>query len=186
MDSPFDPFAPHHASASTEQHRAEAPRQVACAVLTISDTRTEEDDRSGRLIREHLAARDHTVAAYRIVKDDASQITETLQGWIADPQIQAVITNGGTGISGRDVTFGAITGLLEKELPGFGELFRMLSWDEVGAAAMLSRATAGVAGGTVIFSTPGSSNAVKLAMEKLIGPELGHIVHELTKQPSTK
>lgn len=185
VDSPFDSFPHHHASASTEAHRAEAPRRVTCAVLTISDTRTEDDDRSGQLIREHLAIRDHDVAAYRIVKDDAPQITETLQGWIADSQIQAVITNGGTGISGRDVTYGAITGLLEKELPGFGELFRMLSWDEVGAAAMLSRATAGVAEGTVIFSTPGSSNAVKLAMEKLIGPELGHIVHELTKQPTT-
>ena len=184
MDSQFNPFAPQHASASTEEHRAEAPKEVSCAVLTISDTRTEDDDRSGQLIRQHLSYRNHKVAAYRIVKDDAEQITSTLREWIADPAIQAIVTNGGTGISGRDVTYGAITGLLEKELPGFGELFRMLSWDEVGAAAMLSRATAGVAGGTVIFSTPGSSNAVKLAMEKLIAPELGHIVHELTKQPS--
>lgn len=184
MDSQFNPFVPQHASASTEEHRAEAPTEVSCAVLTISDTRTEDDDRSGQLIRQHLSYRNHRVTDYRIVKDEAEQITETLTAWIADPEIQAIITNGGTGISGRDVTYGAITGLLEKELPGFGELFRMLSWDEVGAAAMLSRATAGVAGGTVIFSTPGSSNAVKLAMEKLIGPELGHIVHELTKQPS--
>lgn len=181
MDSPFNPFSPQHASASTEEHRAEAPKTITCAVLTISDTRTEDDDRSGQLIRQHLSYRGHTVADYRIVKDDVEQITGTLAGWIMDPAIQAVITNGGTGISGRDVTYGAITGLLDKELPGFGELFRMLSWDEVGAAAMLSRATAGVAGGTVIFSTPGSSNAVRLAMEKLIGPELGHIVHELTK-----
>lgn len=185
VDSQLNPFAPQHASASTEQHRAEAPVEVGCAVLTISDTRTEEDDRSGQLIRQHLSYRNHTVHGYRIVKDDAGQITEALTAWIDDPSIQAIITNGGTGISGRDVTYGAITGLLEKELPGFGELFRMLSWDEVGPAAMLSRATAGVAGGTVIFSTPGSSNAVKLAMEKLIGPELGHIVHELTKQPTT-
>lgn len=185
MESQLNAFAPQHASASTEEHRAEAPREVTCAVLTISDTRTEEDDRSGQLIREHLTIRNHAVAAYRIVKDDAEQITDTLSAWIADPDIHAIITNGGTGISGRDVTYGAITGLLEKELPGFGELFRMLSWDEVGAAAMLSRATAGVAGGTVIFSTPGSSNAVRLAMEKLIGPELGHVVHELTKQPTT-
>lgn len=181
VDSQFNPFAPQHASASTEEHRAEAPAEVTCAVLTISDTRTEEDDRSGQLIHEHLSYRNHTVADYRIVKDDADQIVATLSEWIGNPDIQAIITNGGTGISGRDVTYGAITGLLEKELPGFGELFRMLSWDEVGAAAMLSRATAGVAGGTVIFSTPGSSNAVKLAMEKLIGPELGHVVRELTK-----
>ena len=150
--------------------------------MTISDTRTEEDDRSGKLIRQHLSFRGHTIAAYRIVKDDAIEITEILRDWIDDPSIEAIITNGGTGISGRDVTYGAITGLLEKELPGFGELFRMLSWDEVGPAAMLSRATAGVSGNTVIFSTPGSSNAVKLAMEKLIGPELPHIVHEITKQ----
>lgn len=182
MDSPFNPFAPQHGSASTEEHRSEAPREITCAVLTISDTRTQEDDRSGQLIRQHLNYRNHSVKDYQIVKDDAGQITETLKKWIEDPEIQAIITNGGTGISGRDVTYGAIMSLLDKELPGFGELFRMLSWDEVGAAAMLSRATAGVAGGTVIFSTPGSSNAVKLAMEKLIGPELGHIVHELTKQ----
>jgi molybdenum cofactor biosynthesis protein B len=182
VDSPFNPFLSHHASASTEEHRAEAPREVTCAVLTISDTRTEEDDRSGKLVRQHLSFRGHTIAAYRIVKDDAEQITDILRSWIEDPSIEAIITNGGTGISGRDVTYGAITGLLETELPGFGELFRMLSWDEVGPAAMLSRATAGVAGNTVIFSTPGSSNAVKLAMEKLIGPELPHIVHEITKQ----
>lgn len=181
VDSQFNPFAPQHASASTEEHRADAPAEVSCAVLTISDTRTKDDDRSGQLIRQHLSFRNHTVADYRIVKDDADEIASTLDGWIADPAIQAIITNGGTGISGRDVTYGTITRLLEKELPGFGELFRMLSWDEVGPAAMLSRATAGVANGTAIFSTPGSSNAVKLAMEKLIGPELGHIVHELTK-----
>lgn len=185
MDSPFNPFQAHHASTSTDEHRAEAPKDVTCAVLTISDTRTEDDDRSGQLIRQHLSFRGHHIAAYRIVKDDATQITETLTSWIIDSSIHAIVTNGGTGISGRDVTYGAITGLLEKELPGFGELFRMLSWDEVGPAAMLSRATAGVAGGTVIFSTPGSSNAVKLAMEKLIGPELGHIVHEMTKQPTS-
>lgn len=182
MDSPFNPFGPQHASASTEEHRAEAPSEIICAVLTISDTRTVDDDRSGQLIRQHLSLRNHTVADYRIVKDDVDQITESLTSWIKDAAIQAIITNGGTGISGRDVTYGAITGLLDTELPGFGELFRMLSWVEVGPAAMLSRATAGVAGGTVIFSTPGSSNAVRLAMEKLIGPELGHIVHELTKQ----
>jgi molybdopterin adenylyltransferase len=178
LDSPFNPFG---ASSSTEEHRAAAQHEITCAVLTISDTRTKDDDRSGQLIRQHLSYRNHPVTAYEIVKDDAEQITNVLTKWIMDDSIQAIITNGGTGISGRDVTYGAITALLDKELPGFGELFRMLSWDEVGPAAMLSRATAGVAGNTVIFSTPGSSNAVKLAMEKLIGPELGHIVHELTK-----
>lgn len=150
-------------------------------MLTISDTRAKDDDRSGQIIRQHLSYRNHRVAAYEIVKDNADEITNTLTRWIMDDSIEAIITNGGTGISGRDVTYGAITALLDKELPGFGELFRMLSWSDIGPAAMLSRATAGVAHGTVLFSTPGSSNAVTLAMEKLIGPELGHIVHELTK-----
>lgn len=185
MDSSFNPFASHHSSASTEEHRAESAREVTCAVLTISDTRTEDDDRSGKLIRQHLSFRGHEVRAYKIVKDDVDDITTTLRSWIDDSDIEAIVTNGGTGISGRDVTYNAIRGLLDTELPGFGELFRMLSWDEVGPAAMLSRATAGVAGNTVIFSTPGSSNAVKLAMEKLIGPELPHIVHEITKHAAS-
>lgn len=181
MDSPFGQTAPGQGSASTDQHRAEAPRSVACAVLTISDTRTREDDRSGKIIREHLDWRGHTIAAHEIVPDDAVRIVETLCGWIDDPAIEAIITNGGTGIAGRDVTYDAIVNLLDKRLDGFGELFRMLSFSEIGAAAMLSRAVAGAAGTTAIFATPGSSNAVTLAMEKLIGPELGHVVHELTK-----
>lgn len=180
MDSPFGTPG-NAASPSTNQHRAEAPRSVSCAVLTISDTRTKDDDRSGKVILEHLSWRGHTVAAYEIVPDDAARISSTLTDWIADESIEAIITNGGTGIAGRDVTFDTITGLLEKRLDGFGELFRMLSFSEIGAAAMLSRATAGVSNGTALFSTPGSSNAVRLAMEKLIGPELGHVVHEITK-----
>lgn len=180
MDSPFGSFGTA-ASASTNQHRAESPRSVTCAVLTISDTRTKDDDRSGQVILEHLNWRGHTVAAYDIVHDDAEEITRLLKGWIADRNIEAIITNGGTGIAGRDVTYDAITSVLEKRLDGFGELFRMLSFPEIGAAAMLSRATAGVSNGTAIFATPGSSNAVRLAMEKLIGPELGHVVHEITK-----
>jgi molybdenum cofactor biosynthesis protein B len=151
------------------------------AVLTISDTRTREDDRSGELIRQNLTWRGHEVAAYSIVPDDPAQIRTTLEGWIADEAIAAIITNGGTGIAGRDNTFDTISQLLEKKLDGFGEIFRMLSFQEIGAAAMLSRAVAGVTNGTAIFSTPGSSNAVKLAMEKLIGPELGHVVHEIRK-----
>jgi len=176
-DNPGNGFG----SPSVEEHRKEAPRTVNVAVLTISDTRSRDDDRSGELIRQNLLWRGHEVRAYEIVPDDPAQITETLQGWIGDDSIEAIITNGGTGIAGRDNTFDAISGLLEKRLDGFGELFRMLSFAEIGAAAMLSRATAGVANGTAIFSTPGSSNAVKLAMEKLIGPELGHVVHEITK-----
>jgi molybdenum cofactor biosynthesis protein B len=169
------------ASQSTEQHRAEAPTTVSVAVLTISDTRTQEDDRSGQLIRTNLSWRGHTIADYAIVKDDAAQIVETIRAWLGRDDIDAIITNGGTGIAGRDTTYEAISGLLERRLDGFGELFRMLSWSEIGAAAMLSRAVAGVASGKAIFCTPGSSNAVKLAMEKLIGPELGHVVHEIRK-----
>jgi molybdenum cofactor biosynthesis protein B len=168
-------------SPSTEAHRQEAPRTVNTAVLTISDTRTKEDDRSGETIRQNLLWRGHEVVAYEIVPDDPARIQETLTAWIADEQVEAIITNGGTGIAGRDNTFDTISALLEKRLDGFGEIFRMLSFQEIGAAAMLSRAIAGVASGTAIFSTPGSSNAVKLAMEKLIGPELGHVVHEIRK-----
>lgn len=168
-------------SPSVEEHRRDSPDSVACAVLTISDTRSRETDHSGELIRQNLRWRGHQVVAYDIVPDNPEAIRAVLQGWIDATEIQAVITNGGTGISGRDTTYEAIEALLEMQLPGFGEIFRMLSYSEIGAAAMLSRALAGVANRTALFATPGSSNAVKLAMEKLIGPELGHVVHELTK-----
>lgn len=168
-------------SPSSEAHRLESPASVSVAVLTISDTRTPEDDRSGELIRQNLIWRGHEIVAYKIVPDDPTQIRDCLTQWIADSGIDAIITNGGTGIAGRDNTFDTINGLLEKRLDGFGEIFRMLSFQEIGAAAMLSRAVAGVADTTAIFSTPGSSNAVKLAMEKLIGPEIGHVVHEIRK-----
>lgn len=174
-----------HLSSSTESHRAEAPESVGFAVLTVSDTRTTDNDSSGRLMREHLGFRGHNQRGYAIVPDEKSAILDQLEAWIGDDTVDAILINGGTGIAGRDVTYPAIQGLIEKPIPGFGELFRMLSWQEVGAASMLSRATAGVAAnGTLIFSTPGSSNAVRLAMEKLIGPELAHIVHETRKQRS--
>jgi len=182
MISPSEPPYPQaSSSASVDEHHRESSTSVACAVLTISDTRTKETDHSGELIRQNLLWRGHEVIVYDVVRDDPAAIRLLLQGWIAREDIQAVITNGGTGISGRDTTYEAVESLLEKQLTGFGELFRMLSYGEIGAAAMLSRAVAGVARGTAIFSTPGSSNAAKLAMEKLIGPELGHVVHELTK-----
>ncbi|MCO5219857.1 MAG: MogA/MoaB family molybdenum cofactor biosynthesis protein [Thermomicrobiales bacterium] len=173
---------PFSASNSTEQHRAEGRISVGVAVLTVSDTRTREDDGSGRLIREHLGFRGHEILGYEIVKDEEVAIRETLCGWLSDTQVQAIIINGGTGIAGRDVTIPVVQSLIEKEMPGFGEIFRMLSYQEVGAASMLSRATAGVSNGTLIFALPGSTNAVRLALEKLIGPELGHIVYEITKQ----
>lgn len=170
-----------HQSQSTEEHRSAAPDSVGCAVLTVSDTRNREDDASGRLIREHINIRGHELKAYEIVPDEGDRIRDVLEDWLDDGSIDAIIVNGGTGIAGRDVTFPIISALLEKQMPGFGEIFRMLSWHEVGAASMLSRATAGVSRNTVIFSLPGSVNAVRLAMEKLIGPELGHVVLEIKK-----
>lgn len=178
----FHPYGDEfHQSRSTEEHRAAAPDAVGFAVLTVSDTRSKDDDASGRLIREHLGFRGHDLKGYEIVPDEKDAIQSVLEKWLADESVQAIIVNGGTGIAGRDVTFPIISSLIEKHMPGFGELFRMLSWEEVGAASMLSRATAGVSGKTVIFSVPGSVNAVRLALEKLIGPELGHVVLEIKK-----
>ncbi|MFM9107617.1 MAG: molybdenum cofactor biosynthesis protein B [Chloroflexota bacterium] len=174
----FHAGAPSPSSAS---HREAAPRSIRCAVLTISDTRTPETDASGRLIRDLLAGEGHQAVAAEIVPDDPGRIRSTLSGWIADPAIQAVLTNGGTGIAARDTTYDAIAAMLDKRIDGFGELFRMLSYQEIGAAAMLSRAVAGVAGGTVIVAMPGSSNAVRLAMTALVLPELGHLVYEVGK-----
>lgn len=168
-------------SVSAEEHREQAPTSVRCAVLTISDTRSKEDDGSGAIIRQNLSWRGHDVVAYEIVPDDASRITTLMREWIERSDVHAIITNGGTGIAGRDNTYEAIVSLLDKNLPGFGEIFRMLSFQEIGAAAMLSRAVAGVANGTAVFSLPGSSNATRLAMEKLIGTEIAHMVLEINK-----
>jgi molybdenum cofactor biosynthesis protein B len=165
----------------SNQHRAAAPDVIRCAVLTVSDTRTEENDTSGALIRRLLTDAGHEVAAYRIVKDEPAQIREMLDAWTADPGIDAILSNGGTGIAHRDTTYDVIAGLLEKRLDGFGELFRMLSFNEIGAAAMLSRAVAGVYRRRVVIALPGSTNAVRLGMEKLIVPELAHMVYELRK-----
>jgi molybdenum cofactor biosynthesis protein B len=167
-------------SSSTAEHRAQAPDKVCCFVLTVSDTRTEENDGGGALIKELLHDAGHQLVGYRIVKDEAQAIaeavTQTIDG-VDEPE--TIIVTGGSGIGARDVTPEALRPLLTKELPGFGEVFRVLSWDEVGAASMLSRAFAGVIGRTLVFVLPGSTNAVRLAMEKLIVPELGHLVREV-------
>ena len=166
-------------SQSATEHRARAKgRSVPCAVLTVSDTRTRADDKSGAVIVDALQAAGHDVKACAIVKDEADQIERQLRAWVADPGIEVVCSTGGTGISSRDTTIEVVERLLSKRLDGFGELFRMLSWDEVRAAAMISRAVAGLAGETFIFAMPGSSNAVKLGMTNLIIPELGHLVWE--------
>jgi molybdenum cofactor biosynthesis protein B len=163
-----------------EQHRHEAPRTVAVWVVTASDTRGEAEDESGRFLRDALRAAGHHEAGYRIVKDEPAQLRAALDAARA-AGADAVIVNGGTGIAGRDRTYEAVAGLLEKRLDGFGELFRMLSYAEIGSAAMMSRAVGGVWGGRAVFSLPGSTAAVRLAWEKLIAPELTHLVRELTK-----
>ncbi len=169
-----------HASASTEEHRAQAPNSVRCFVLTVSDTRTDADDRGGALIREILLANGHEIVGSRIVRDEKAEIAQAVRDaseGIRDPEV--VVVTGGSGIGERDVTPEALKPLLTKEMPGFGEVFRVLSFQEVGAATMLSRAFAGVMGRTLLFVLPGSTNAVRLAMEKLIAPELGHLVREV-------
>ncbi|MBC8159603.1 MAG: MogA/MoaB family molybdenum cofactor biosynthesis protein [Roseiflexaceae bacterium] len=161
-----------------EQLASEAQANIRCGVITISDTRTEANDTSGALIRELLAAHGHTVLRSQVIKDEPAQIVGLIAE-LAASGCQTIITSGGTGIAARDTTFEAVDGLLQKRLPGFGEIFRMLSYQEIGPAAMLSRATAGTIGDTLIFCLPGSSNAVRLGMEKLIVPELSHLVWEI-------
>ncbi|MTJ07838.1 MULTISPECIES: molybdenum cofactor biosynthesis protein B [unclassified Anabaena] len=152
---------------------------VSCAVITVSDTRSPDTDKSGQLIKELLLAADHTVALYQIIKDEPREIQTQMEVLGNDAEIQAVILNGGTGIAPRDTTYDALEKLLEKILPGFGELFRFLSYQEIGSRAIASRAVAGVYQNKIIFSLPGSSNAVRLGMEKLILPELVHLVKQV-------
>ena len=158
------------------EHKDKAHRTVRCAVITLSDTRTEETDTSGRRIKDLLAEQGQPVVSYQILKDEPEQITAVVRALLAQSEVDAIITNGGTGIAPRDTTFEAIQSLLEKEISGFGEMFRMLSYADIGAAAMLTRATAGVANGKVIISLPGSTGAVELGMTKLVLPELGHMM----------
>lgn len=152
-------------------------RSVACAVVTVSDTRTPQTDRSGRLIQQLLQASSHHIVDYRLVKDEPQQIQPLLQ--TLGETAEAIIFTGGTGIAPRDTTYDAIAPLLNKALPGFGELFRQLSYAEIGSRAMASRATAGTYGSTLVFVLPGSSNAVRLAMEALILPELQHLTSQI-------
>jgi molybdenum cofactor biosynthesis protein B len=166
---------------SVGEHKAQAPATIGCYVLTISDTRTPETDSSGRAIRDLVTSSGHTVSGFDIVRDEPLDVVARVRDRLADPETQAIITTGGTGITSRDSTYEAIEGLLEKRLVGFGELFRMLSFQEIGAAAMLTRATAGTASRRAIFVLPGSENAVRLGMTRLILPELGHVIQQVTK-----
>ena len=162
-------------------HKATSPATVRCYVLTISDTRTPGTDTSGIAIAELLEANGHEVAGRAIVRDDPEAIRSALQRQLDEDAPQVIITTGGTGITSRDSTYEVVCNLLEKRLEGFGELFRMLSYQEIGPSAMLSRACAGTAQGKIIVSLPGSENAVRLGMSKLILPELGHLVRELSR-----
>jgi molybdenum cofactor biosynthesis protein B len=168
-------------AATPREHKATAPTSVACYVLTVSDSKTPETDTSGALIRELLSSAGHRVAGTAIVRDEPREVARLVRAACADPQVQAVILTGGTGITSRDSTFEAIEALLDKRLPGFGELFRMLSFAEVGAAAMLSRAQMGIHAGRIVVSLPGSPNACRLGLEKLIIPELGHLLREVSR-----
>jgi molybdenum cofactor biosynthesis protein B len=167
--------------APVAEHRAAAPDCISCAVLTVSDTRTTATDTSGGVIQELLTAAGHAIVDYRIVPDEPAAIREVLQEWGSRDDVQAILSTGGTGIAARDTTYDAVVALLEKRLDGFGELFRMLSYEEIGSAAMLSRAVAGVYRRRLLVAMPGSRNAVRLAMTKLIVPELGHLVYEIGK-----
>jgi molybdenum cofactor biosynthesis protein B len=160
-------------------HRKDAPKSVRCFVLTISDTRTEANDASGDAIAALLTGAGHEIAGRRIVKDEPASVRSAVQD--LGGKVDVVITTGGTGITARDSTYEAIVALLDKQLDGFGELFRMLSYNEIGAAAMLSRAVAGTMRSVAVFALPGSEHAVRLAIEKLILPEIGHVVRELRR-----
>jgi molybdopterin adenylyltransferase len=165
-----------------DDHRQQAGSgPVTVAIVTVSDTRTPETDRNRAYLDERLTGLGHHIAAYRIIKDEPDQVARALDDLCSMEAVQIVLFNGGTGISPRDTTYDVISRYLEKTLPGFGELFRMFSYEEIGAAAMLSRATAGVYKNTVVVSMPGSTNAVKTAMEKLVIPEINHLAWEVIR-----
>ena len=163
------------------EHKAHAPASVTCYVLTVSDTRTPDTDTGGAAIRELLESAGHEVSGHDIVRDEPDDVATRVAERLGDERTQVIITTGGTGITSRDGTYEAVQALLEKHLDGFGELFRMLSFQDIGSAAMMSRATAGTANGKAVFVLPGSPGAVRLAMIRLILPELGHVVQQLRR-----
>jgi molybdopterin adenylyltransferase len=167
---------------SLKDHRQQASKHVQCAIITVSDTRTAETDTSGQLIRSLLEEHGHSVTGYTIIKDEYQLIQCLIKELALRNDVQTILLNGGTGIALRDTTYEAVRDCLDKEMPGFGELFRYLSFvEDIGSAAILSRAAAGVIGDTAVFSMPGSKGAVRLAMTKLILPEIGHVMQEIYK-----
>ena len=173
-------------SESVHKHRESAPETVRVAILTISDTRTPETDTGGDIAEELLEDAGQEVVERRIVRDEVAGIRNNLVDLLARSDVDAVITTGGTGISARDTTYEVVERMVEKRLDGFGEIFRMLSYEEIGAAAIMSRALAGSVGSKFVASMPGSRNAVRLAVEKLLVPELSHIVFELRKHQESR
>jgi molybdenum cofactor biosynthesis protein B len=167
--------------ATPREHKATAPKSVGCFVLTVSDTKTPETDTSGGVIRQLLTAAGHRVVDSRIVRDEPADVTRLVRDACTRDDVQAVVLTGGTGITSRDSTYEAVDALLDKRLPGFGELFRMLSFQEIGAAAMMSRAQLGLHARRIVVSLPGSPNACRLALEKLLIPELGHLLREASR-----
>ncbi len=173
-------------SESVHKHRESAPETVRIAILTISDTRTRETDTGGDVAEELLRDAGHEIVARRIVRDEVAGIRNNLVDLLASSDVDAVVTTGGTGISARDTTYEVVERMIEKKLEGFGEIFRMLSYEEIGAAAIMSRALAGAVGTKFVASLPGSLNAVRLAVEKLLVPELAHVVFELRKHQESR
>jgi len=163
------------------EHKATAPRAIGCWVLTVSDTKTPDTDTSGQLIRKLLLDAGHQIVGSSIVRDEPKDVQRVIREACTNDEVRAVLVTGGTGITSRDSTYEAIEALLDKRLPGFGELFRMLSYQEIGAAAMMSRAQLGVHARRIVVSMPGSPNACRLALEKLIIPELPHLIREVSR-----
>jgi len=162
-------------------HRATAPRSIGCWVLTVSDTKTPDTDTSGQLIKKLLTDAGHQVVGSSIVRDEPKDVQRVIREACANDEVRAVLVTGGTGVTSRDSTYEAIEAMLDKRLPGFGELFRMLSYQEIGAAAMMSRAQLGVHARRIVVSMPGSPNACRLALEKLVIPELSHLIREVSR-----
>lgn len=166
---------------SVQEHKRGEPVSARVFVLTVSDTRTPETDTSGATIQRLLEEAGHVVSGREIVRDEPAEVQRIVKAQLVSPDSQVVITTGGTGITSRDTTYEALAGLLQKRLDGFGELFRTISYQEIGSAAMLSRACAGIAAGKILFILPGSENAVRTAMTKLVIPELGHLLREVAR-----
>ena len=165
-------------NSTPQEHKSQAPQSVRCAVVTVSDSRTLETDTGGKEVIDRLLAAGHVVAAREIIPDDPARMRPLLEDWRDAVDVDAILMTGGTGLTSRDQTYETVTSLLTKPLPGYGELFRLLSYQEIGPAAMLSRATGGLIGRVVLLTMPGSPAAVRLAMEKIILPELPHLVRE--------